>query len=237
MTSTLTAAENRQLRSLFHLVDRDQSGSITKQELASLLHTLNSPRTTTSTTITTHHTHSPPTRPLALPTTSSAIDSLIAECDTNNDGEIDYTEFATVMSKRAGSRHSREEVLDAMKVFEHRGGGGGGGWLSVELLERAVRILDVGGVEVRGMLGGTSGGGGGGGGGDGMVGVEEKRREMLDMLAQLKVNYGGRFAYEQVRTTAAHAKHAPTHPPTNTPTLTSSHASAAVRLTLTRQPS
>ena len=205
MTSNLTPAEHRQLRSLFHLVDRDQSGSITKQELASLLHTLNSPRTA-------RHTHpaSHPSHPqLALPATSEAIDALISECDINNDGEIDYTEFATVMSKRAGCKYTREEVLDAMRVFEVRGvsRGSGSGELSVELLERAVRMLDVGGVEVRGTGVGSSGGSGAGSGGgtsDGVIGVEEKRQQMLDMLAQLKVNYGGQFAYEQVGNKSHH---------------------------------
>ena len=195
MTSNLTPAEHRQLRSLFHLVDRDQSGSITKQELASLLHTLNSPRSARPT-----YGSSQPTAAvhpqLALPTSSDAIDSLIAECDTNNDGEIDYSEFATVMSRRAGSKYSREEVLDAMRVFEPRSGGAG--QLSVELLERAVRMLDVGGVELRGGTGSGSGGSGAADSAEGVVGVEEKRRQMLDMLDQLKVNYGGRFAYEQV---------------------------------------
>ena len=191
MAASLTAAENRQLRSLFQLVDRDQSGSITKQELASLLTTLNSPRSARPThTPQLSHPH------LALPTTSEAIDSLIAECDTNHDGEIDYAEFAAVMSKRAGSRYGREEVMDAMRMFEARGGGGG--QLSVELVERAVRMLDVSGMEMRG----GSGGGSGGYNADGAFGLEEKRQQMLDMLAQLRVDYGGRFAYEQVDNTA-----------------------------------
>lgn len=203
MAANLTPAEHRQLRSLFHLVDRDQSGSITKQELASLLHTLNSPRNTTRPNTANPHSHRPPPHPpLALPTSSAAIDSLIAECDINNDGEIDYAEFAAVMSKRAGCRYSREEVLDAMRVFEVRGVSRVSGELSVELLERAVRMLDMGGVEVRGGGGGGgssgSSGGSGGDGADGVIGVEAKRQQMLDMLAQLKVNYGGRFAYEQV---------------------------------------
>ena len=201
MASSLTAAEHRQLRSLFHLVDRDQSGSITKQELASLLHTLNSPRST-HTNHTTHHT----TQPLALPATSEAIDALISECDTNNDGEIDYNEFATVMSKRAGCKYTREEVLDAMRVFGVRGvrkgvSGGGSGELSVELLERAVRMLDMGGVQLSGGASGSATGGAGSGDSESVLGVEEKRLQMLDMLAQLKVDYGGRLAYEQVNTT------------------------------------
>ena len=191
MTSNLTPAEHRQLRSLFHLVDRDQSGSITKQELASLLHTLHSPRPASASS----------GQPRASPLES--IDALISECDTNNDGEIDYNEFAAVMSKRAGSRHTREEVLDAMRVFEAPGRSG---LLSLELLERAVRTLDVGGPAKEAVEGGSGSGSGSGAKADNAVSVEEKRRQMLDMLAQLKVNYGGRFAYEQVGEDKKHSR-------------------------------
>lgn len=115
MSVSHSASEQRHLQSLFQLVDRDHSGSISKLELASLL------------------------RSLHLTTSQAELDSLISSCDTNNDGEIDYEEFIHVMSRRQQAAHRREELVDAFRAFE--GVGGRRGVLSVAMLEKAVEMF------------------------------------------------------------------------------------------------
>ena len=128
MSGDLSAADQRQLASLFSLVDRDHSGSISKQEFTYLL------------------------RSLQLTASQSELDALIDSCDTNQNGEIDYDEFVQVMSRRQQTEHRRQELMDAFAAFEAPAAGGRArqrsaadgrrsGVLSMELLEKAVEMF------------------------------------------------------------------------------------------------
>jgi hypothetical protein len=101
MSGYLSAADQRHLASLFSLVDRDRSGSISKQEFSYLLRSLN------------------------LSASHSELDALIDSCDKNQNGEIDYDEFVQVMSRRQQTEHRRQELMDAFAAFEQTGGAGG----------------------------------------------------------------------------------------------------------------
>ena len=95
--------DDRQLRSLFQLVDRDKSGFISRHELSQLFHSLH------------------------LQVSQVDVDLLIQSCDSNDDGEIDWHEFLQVMhthsrqQQRGGDKtrdREREELLEALRAFE-----------------------------------------------------------------------------------------------------------------------
>ena len=120
--SSLTPSEYRQLQSLFHLVDRDHSGSISRHEFSQLL------------------------RSLRLSASHAEIDLLIQACDINDDGEIDWSEFLQVMNQQQAHGATREELRDALRAFEGPRDSPAGqrprvGVLSVAMVERAMELF------------------------------------------------------------------------------------------------
>ena len=67
--SHLNADELAEFREIFKLVDRDGSGTITKEELAELMETL------------------------GIDATQEEVDMMISEIDTDDNGSIDFDEF------------------------------------------------------------------------------------------------------------------------------------------------
>ena len=196
-SGTAGGPATHELASLFRLVDRDQSGSISRHELSQLLHSLN-----------------------LHPTSQSALDSLIQACDSNDDGEIDWHEFTHLMqlhsrsstaSRRDSERGGRSELLEALAAFSAppaaaptlrgqqrarsgtRGGGVGvaessrrasalafapsASALSLPMLEKAMDVFHMP---------------------TGNRALDEKRAAWREMLQQLQVDGAGGFHHQQL---------------------------------------
>eukprot|EP00005_Dracoamoeba_jomungandri_P001870 CAMPEP_0174257624 /NCGR_PEP_ID=MMETSP0439-20130205/6736_1 /TAXON_ID=0 /ORGANISM="Stereomyxa ramosa, Strain Chinc5" /LENGTH=159 /DNA_ID=CAMNT_0015340787 /DNA_START=24 /DNA_END=499 /DNA_ORIENTATION=- len=85
----------------FSLFDKDGDGSITADELGTVMQSLG---------------HQP---------TPDELADMIADVDTNGDGEIDFSEFLTMMSKKmkGGGEGDEEDLREAFKVFDTDGDG------------------------------------------------------------------------------------------------------------------
>eukprot|EP01084_Bolivina_argentea_P207683 354308_1 len=89
----LSAEEIAELQEIFNLVDEDRGGSISPQELQSLMATM------------------------GIHTTQEEIDKIMAEIDENNDGEIQFEEFVAVMSRKVSASYSSDDVIEAFQLF------------------------------------------------------------------------------------------------------------------------
>ena len=89
----LSADELAEFREIFKLVDRDGSGTITKEELGELMDTL------------------------GIDASAEEVDMMISEIDTDSNGSIDFDEFVAVMSRRVDATYSSSQVKDAFKLF------------------------------------------------------------------------------------------------------------------------
>ena len=112
--SHLNADELAEFREIFKLVDRDGSGTITKEELAELMETL------------------------GIDATQEEVDMMISEIDTDDNGSIDFDEFVSVMSRRVDATYSSTQVKDAFKLFTSTGSQAQSGRISTEALLRAL---------------------------------------------------------------------------------------------------
>ena len=89
-----TNEELAEYREIFNLVDRDGGGSISTSEFQQLMDTL------------------------GIKTSEEELQNIIMEIDADCSGEIDFTEFVAVMSRRATPSYSSKEIIRAFKVFE-----------------------------------------------------------------------------------------------------------------------
>mmetsp|Transcript_18528 Transcript_18528/g.44557 ORF Transcript_18528/g.44557 Transcript_18528/m.44557 type:complete len:168 (+) Transcript_18528:136-639(+) len=110
----LTLEELREFKELFNLVDEDKGGSISPQELGSLMETL------------------------GLKPNQEELDAMIREIDEDGNGEIDFDEFVQVMSRKVQPTYTPEEVKGAFKVFETPNAGLPPGHVKTAALERAL---------------------------------------------------------------------------------------------------
>jgi len=88
----LSEAEVAEFQEIFNLVDVDHGGSISKDELRQLMHTL------------------------GLKPSQEEIDAMVSEIDQDGNGEIDFDEFVTVMSRKAQPSYTPEQVKAAFRV-------------------------------------------------------------------------------------------------------------------------
>lgn len=110
----LTLDELREFKELFNLVDEDKGGSISPQELGSLMETL------------------------GLKPNQEELDAMIREIDEDGNGEIEFDEFVQVMSRKVQPTYTPEEVKAAFKVFETPNAGMPSGHVKTSALERAL---------------------------------------------------------------------------------------------------
>ena len=90
----LTAEELAEFREIFNLVDLDKGGTISKDELKQLMHTL------------------------GLRPSQEELNAMVDEIDADGNGEIDFDEFVTVMSRKVNTSYTPAQVKAAFKVFE-----------------------------------------------------------------------------------------------------------------------
>eukprot|EP00761_Pharyngomonas_kirbyi_P011125 gb/GECH01011149.1/.p1 GENE.gb/GECH01011149.1/~~gb/GECH01011149.1/.p1 ORF type:complete len:161 (+),score=37.16 gb/GECH01011149.1/:1-483(+) len=90
----LTEEELKEFHSIYHLFDADGNGCITKDELGELM------------------------KILGLNPSQEEIDDMMKEVDTDLSGDIDFSEFVQVMSRKIKANYTKEELLDSFKLFE-----------------------------------------------------------------------------------------------------------------------
>jgi len=109
--SHLTEEELAEFREIFNLVDLDKGGTISKDELKQLMQTL------------------------GLKPTQEELNAMVDEIDQDGNGEIDFDEFVTVMSRKVNTSYTPQQVKAAFKVFEK---GVPDGFVSMAALEQAL---------------------------------------------------------------------------------------------------
>ncbi len=139
----LTPEEINEFREIFNLVDKDGGGSITKVELSELMDTL------------------------GIDASPEEIDLMISEIDQDGNGDIDFEEFVTVMSRKVNATYTSDQVKQSFKVFE---GGSPHGFVKAEAL---IRALSTYGTEKL---------------------SEDQAR---DLVSQLEVDSNGNINYEE----------------------------------------
>jgi len=95
----LTAEQVSAIKEAFDLFDTDSSGSIDAKELKVAM------------------------RALGFEPTKEEIRKMIADCDKDFSGNIDYTEFLNMMASKMAERDPREEIMKAFRLFDDDGSG------------------------------------------------------------------------------------------------------------------
>lgn len=93
----LNEQQERKLKEIFDLFDKDKSGAISKDELGTAL------------------------RAMGQTPTESEIDEFLKEADTNKSGQIEWHEFLAVVPKKLKAIELEEqerELMEAFKLFD-----------------------------------------------------------------------------------------------------------------------
>ncbi|KND00937.1 uncharacterized protein SPPG_04038 [Spizellomyces punctatus DAOM BR117] len=90
----LSAAELQELVEIFSLVDVDHGGTISKDELATLMKTL------------------------GLRVSKVELDTMVNEIDAAGTGEIDFESFVLAMSRKVQTSITAEQIRRAFKIFD-----------------------------------------------------------------------------------------------------------------------
>ncbi|KAF0974497.1 hypothetical protein FDP41_006529 [Naegleria fowleri] len=112
LRKALTEEELKEFKEIFDLVDTDGGGSIQKEELRQLMETL------------------------GLNPTDEQLDEMMLEVDADGSGDIDFSEFVTVMSRTVDATYTKEELVRAFKLFESEEYGSG--IVKADVLEKAL---------------------------------------------------------------------------------------------------
>ena len=99
MSSLLTPEQIEEYREAFNLFDKDNNGSISASELATVM------------------------KSLGLSPSETEITDLMNEIDQDGNHEIDFEEFLTLMARQTDTRDSAQEIIEAFKVFDKNGDG------------------------------------------------------------------------------------------------------------------
>ena len=99
MVEPLTEKKIAELREAFEIFDRDKDGYITAKELIQVMKSLNQDPS------------------------EQEINEMIKQVDLDNNGRIDFNEFAELMTKRSKETDIEEEVINAFRVLDKQGQG------------------------------------------------------------------------------------------------------------------
>jgi calmodulin len=89
----------QEFKDAFGIFDKDNDGVITVKELGLVM------------------------RALGQHPTDQALRQMINEVDADGSGTIDFAEFLMIMSRRCKAQESKNEILEAFKVFDKDGSG------------------------------------------------------------------------------------------------------------------
>ncbi|XP_037953622.1 calmodulin-A-like [Teleopsis dalmanni] len=113
MANNLSPEKMAEYREAFTLFDTNGDGSITLEELSSVM------------------------RSLGLKHTDSEFAEMIREADENQNGKIEFNEFVDVMTRSNGIVDVEAEVREAFNVFDENGNG----FISPDELRRVMTLL------------------------------------------------------------------------------------------------
>ncbi|XP_034115761.1 calmodulin-related protein 97A [Drosophila sulfurigaster albostrigata] len=94
MVQDLTDEQIAEYKEAFSLFDKTGTGMISTRELGNLM------------------------KSLGQNPTEAELRDLVNEIDLNGDGEIDFAEFCSLMSKQANEGDADEELREAFKIFD-----------------------------------------------------------------------------------------------------------------------
>nr|GMD80911.1 calmodulin-like protein 8 [Ipomoea batatas] len=94
MANVLNEDQIMEFQEAFSLFDKDGDGSITVEELATVI------------------------RSLDQNPTEEELQEMMNDVDTGNNGAIEFKEFLNALSKRMEDTYSEEELKEAFKVFD-----------------------------------------------------------------------------------------------------------------------
>ena len=99
MATAHTEEQIAHYREAFALFDKNGDGRITTQELGTVM------------------------RSLAQNPSESELQDMINEVDTNSDGNIDFSEFLAMMTRKMKDTDTESEIREAFKVFDRDNNG------------------------------------------------------------------------------------------------------------------
>eukprot|EP00753_Platysulcus_tardus_P018317 PLAT6820.4.p4 GENE.PLAT6820.4~~PLAT6820.4.p4 ORF type:complete len:150 (-),score=77.49 PLAT6820.4:177-626(-) len=99
MADSLSEEQIAEFKEAFSLFDKDGDGTITTNELGTVM------------------------RSLGQNPTEAELQDMINEVDADGNGTIDFPEFLTMMARKMKDTDSEEEILEAFKVFDKDGDG------------------------------------------------------------------------------------------------------------------
>ena len=97
--SSLTEEQIADCKEAFSLFDKDGDGSISCDELRTVMTSLGENPTTIE------------------------LEEMIQEVDSDGNGQIEFSEFLTMMAQKMGTRSFNDEALEAFKVLDKDGSG------------------------------------------------------------------------------------------------------------------
>jgi Ca2+-binding EF-hand superfamily protein len=102
-----------EFREAFELFDKDQDGCITIDDLAALMKALN------------------------FPPTDQEIQNMKSEVDVDQNGNVDYKEYISLIARRTRDVDMEEEMVEAFKIFDTNNDG----HISKEELKVVMQII------------------------------------------------------------------------------------------------
>ncbi|KAK2497743.1 hypothetical protein MC885_007895 [Smutsia gigantea] len=99
MADLLTEEQVAEIREAFSLFDKDGDGTITTQELGTIM------------------------RSLGQNPTEAELRGMVGEIDHDSSGTVDFPEFLGMMAKQMQGRDSEEEVHEAFRTFDKHDNG------------------------------------------------------------------------------------------------------------------
>ena len=99
MVETLSAEQIQEFRQAFDIMDRNQDGVITVDDLAAVM------------------------RAIGQSPTHSELQDMIREVDADGNENIDFTEFLALMSRQMRQSDIEDELREAFRVFDRDGDG------------------------------------------------------------------------------------------------------------------
>eukprot|EP00249_Psilotum_nudum_P012010 c23528_g1_i1 orf=199-648(+) len=94
MAENLNEEQMAELREAFNLFDKDRNGSITMEELGTVM------------------------RSLGQNPTKTELQNMINEVDVDGNGTVDFSEFLSLMAAKMKDTDPEEELKEAFKVFD-----------------------------------------------------------------------------------------------------------------------